>query len=100
VTDQSDDDVVDFTAERSIPYLPWLPLRPGNPSVTTRLQSWAVKLDASAAQVALAWLLQRAPNILPIPGTSSAAHLAENVAARNLRLPDAAMRELTSRPAL
>jgi pyridoxine 4-dehydrogenase len=51
-------------------------------------------LGAAPSQVALAWLLRRAPNILPIPGTSSLAHLRENLAAAQLDLPDDALREL------
>ena len=56
-----------------------------------------MRLNASPAQVALAWLLQRAPNIVPIPGTSTVRHLEENVAALNTLLPEPAMHELSAR---
>jgi len=94
IADQTDDDLVDFTARQGIAYLPWLPLRPGTEGQRRILRARGDELNASPAQVALAWLLQRAPNIVPIPGTSSVRHLEENVAAANVVLPDAAMREL------
>ena len=94
VADQSDSDIVEFTTRHGIAYLPWLPLRAGSPEQTRALQAWGDQLNASPAQVALAWLLHRAPNILPIPGTSTVRHLEENVAAMNVRLPDAAVQEL------
>jgi pyridoxine 4-dehydrogenase len=96
VADQTDDELVDFTARQGIAYLPWLPLRPGSVSQERALRTWGDELNTSPAQVALAWLLQRAPNIVPIPGTSTVRHLEENVAAANLLLPDAAMRELSA----
>ena len=61
------------------------------------VRAWAHELDATPAQITLAWLLQRAPNIIPIPGTSTVRHLEENVAATGVLLPDAAMRELSAR---
>jgi pyridoxine 4-dehydrogenase len=94
VADQTDEDLVDFTAGEGIAYLPWLPLRAGNARQAGAVSGWAHRLDATPAQVALAWLLQRAPNILPIPGTASVSHLEENHAARELLLPEAAMQEL------
>jgi pyridoxine 4-dehydrogenase len=97
VADQTDDELVDFTARHGIAYLPWLPLRRGSPGQVRALRAWGNELDASPAQVALAWLLGRAPNIVPIPGTSTVSHLEENVAAANVPLPDAAMRELSAR---
>jgi len=97
VADQTDDELVDLTAREGIPYLPWLPLRPGSESQQRTLRGWGAELEATPAQVALAWLLQRAQNIVPIPGTSSMRHLEENVAAANVLLPDAAMRELSVR---
>jgi len=96
VSDQSDDELVDFTADQGIAYLPWLPLRPGSEQQLRALRAWGDELAASPAQVALAWLLQRAPNIVPIPGTATVRHLEENVAAANVLLPDAAMRELSA----
>ena len=97
VADQADSETVDYTARHNIAYLPWLPLRTGSSEQTRRLSAWGEQLHASPAQVALAWLLQRAPNIVPIPGTSSVRHLEENVAAADVVLPDAAMRELGGR---
>jgi len=97
VADQADDELVDFTALNGIAYLPWLPLRAGSPAQARVLRAWGDELNASPAQVALAWLLQRAPNVVPIPGTSSLKHLEENVAASNLRLPKAAALELSAR---
>jgi aryl-alcohol dehydrogenase-like predicted oxidoreductase len=96
VADQSDDELVDLTARHGIAYLPWLPLRRGDPRQVSALRAWGAELDATPAQIALAWLLQRAPNIIPIPGTSTVMHLEENVAAANVLLPEAAMRELSA----
>jgi pyridoxine 4-dehydrogenase len=95
VADQADGDLVDFTAGHGIAYLPWLPLRGGSAGQDQAIGAWAQRLDATPAQVTLAWLLERAPNILPIPGTAKVSHLEENVAAGCLRLPGAALEELT-----
>jgi pyridoxine 4-dehydrogenase len=97
VADQTDDELVDLTARQGIAYLPWLPLRPSGARQMRAIRAWSDELNASPAQVALAWLLQRAPNVVPIPGTSTLSHLEENVAAANVALPEAAMRELTAR---
>ena len=97
VADQTDDELLDLTARQGVAYLPWLPLRPGSARQMQAVRAWGDELNASPAQVALAWLLQRAPNIVPIPGTSTVRHLEENVAAANVRLPEAAMRELSAR---
>jgi pyridoxine 4-dehydrogenase len=94
VTDQGDEEVLDLTTREGIAYLPWLPLRAGTSSQAAVLQIWADRLAATPAQVALAWLLQRAPNIIPIPGTSSIAHLEENHAAERLQLPAEALVDL------
>jgi aryl-alcohol dehydrogenase-like predicted oxidoreductase len=96
VADQADDELVDFSASHGIAYLPWLPLRAGGAATAGALRAWGDKLDASPAQVALAWLLRRAPNLVPIPGTGSVSHLEENVAAAAVVLPDAAMQELSA----
>lgn len=97
VADQTDDELVDFTGRNGIAYLPWLPLRSGSAGQSRALRAWADELGVSPPQVALAWLLQRAPNIVPIPGTSTVGHLEENVAAANVLLPEAARRELGAR---
>ncbi len=89
--DRRDDAMVDRTAELRIAYLPWLPLGVGRTDASPVLRNWAENLGVTTSQVALAWLLQRAPNIIPIPGTSSVAHLTENFAAGELMLSPTAM---------
>jgi pyridoxine 4-dehydrogenase len=96
VADQADGDLVDLTARHGIAYMPWLPLRGASTSQGRAISEWARRLDATPAQVALAWLLQRASNILPIPGTGKVSHLEENVAAGELQLPEAALDELSA----
>ncbi len=91
---REDDALIDALAEDSIAYVPFFPLGGFTPLQSATLSEVASRLQATAMQVALAWLLQRAPNILLIPGTSSAAHLAENIAAAALRLPDDAIAAL------
>src|SRR5580704_15270339 len=93
--DRESDFIVDYCAENGIAFLPWAPLGQGRKAddATERV---ARELQASPLQVALAWLLKRAPVILPIPGTSSVAHLEENVAAAGLELPHAAYDDLSS----
>lgn len=93
VGDRRADGVVDWCTERGVAFLPWGPIQAGTP-VAGALTGVAAQLDATSAQVALAWLLQRSPTILPIPGTSRAAHLRENVAAAGLRLSEAQVAEL------
>lgn len=85
--DRSDDPVVDRCTELGIPYLPYFPLAVGEVGAQDALVRAAEQLGSTPAQVALAWLLGRSPLMLPIPGTRSAAHLEENVAAAALRLP-------------
>jgi aryl-alcohol dehydrogenase-like predicted oxidoreductase len=94
VADQTDGEIIDFTARHGIAYLPWLPLRAGSEEQMRVLRAWGEELNATPAQIALGWLLQRAPNILPIPGTSTVKHLEENVAALSTLLPEAAVQEL------
>jgi aryl-alcohol dehydrogenase-like predicted oxidoreductase len=96
VADQADRSVLELTARHGIAYLPWLPLRTGGSAQSRALAAWARRLRVPPSRVALAWLLRRSPNIVPIPGTSSLAHLEDNVAALRTALPDAAMRELTA----
>lgn len=85
---RDDDDLIDELARAGIAYVPFFPLRGFNPLQSSALSKIAGRLDATPMQVALAWLLRRAPNILLIPGTSSVAHLRENLAAAELDLPD------------
>lgn len=90
-----DDDVfIDDLARRGIAYVPFFPLGGFTPLQSSILSSVADRLDVTPMQVALAWLLHRAPNILLIPGTSSLAHLRENLAAAALTLSPADINEL------
>jgi aryl-alcohol dehydrogenase-like predicted oxidoreductase len=91
---RQDDALVDRCARDGIAYVPFFPLGGFSPLQSAGLDAVAARLGASAQQVALAWLLQRSPAILLIPGTSSVAHLRENLAAADLRLPADAVAEL------
>lgn len=84
---REDDALIDELAAASIAYVPFFPLGGFTPLQSTVLSEVALELEATPMQVALAWLLQRAPNILLIPGTSSLGHLRENLAAASLQLP-------------
>jgi len=88
------DALVDKLAADGIAYVPFFPLGGFSPLQSDTLSHVAERLSATPLQVALAWLLARSPNILPIPGTSSVAHLRENLAAADLRLPTDALEEL------
>ncbi|AWB90812.1 aldo/keto reductase family oxidoreductase [Aeromicrobium chenweiae] len=83
---RADDDLIDRLAAEGVAYMPFFPLGGFTPLQSSALSSVAGRLDASPMAVALAWLLQRSPNILLIPGTSSFAHLQENVAGARLTL--------------
>jgi pyridoxine 4-dehydrogenase len=91
---RADDALIDDLAGRGIAYVPFFPLGGFTPLQSSTLSEVAARLAATPMQVALAWLLQRAPNILLIPGTSSLAHLRENLAAAELTLPPQALAEL------
>ncbi len=97
LADRSSEKVLELCEARGIGFIPWFPIangaltRSGGP-----LQRVAASLQATPAQVALAWLLRRSPVMLPIPGTSKVAHLEENCAAATLRLDDAAFGELSA----
>jgi pyridoxine 4-dehydrogenase len=91
-----DDALIDTLAADGIAYVPFFPLGGFTPLQSTTLSDVATRLEATTMQVALAWLLQRAPNILVIPGTSSVAHLRENVAASRLTLDAAALAALNA----
>jgi pyridoxine 4-dehydrogenase len=93
---RDDDALVDSLAEQGIAYVPYFPLGGFSPLQSDALESVAKRLEASPMSVALAWLLQRSPNILLIPGTSSVAHLRENVAGAALELPADALAELNA----
>jgi pyridoxine 4-dehydrogenase len=91
---RQDDKLIDELAEQGIAYVPFFPLGGFSPLQSSVLSTVASRLDATPMSVALAWLLQRSPNILLIPGTSSAAHLRENVAGAGLPLSDEELAEL------
>ncbi len=91
-----DDALIDSLAEQGIAYVPYFPLGGFTPLQSNTLESVASRLDATPMAVALAWLLHRAPNILLIPGTSSVAHLRDNVTGAALALPEDALRELNA----
>jgi len=96
VAHRTDDAFIDALAEQGIPYVPFFPLGGFTPMQSSALDRVAASLQATPMQIALAWLLQRSPNILLIPGTSSANHLRENLAAAALELPAQAIVELNA----
>lgn len=91
---RGDDALIDDLARDGTAYVPFFPLGGFNPLQSSTLSKVAARLGATPMQVALAWLLRRAPNILLIPGTSSVAHLRENLAAADLELSDDVIKEL------
>ena len=94
VANRQDDALIDELAAQGIAYVPFFPLGGFTPLQSSVLETAAQALAATPMQVALAWLLQRAPNILVIPGTSSVQHLRENLAAAALTLPPETVAEL------
>ncbi len=94
VAHRGDDALIDALARDGIAYVPYFPLGGFTPLQSSTLTDVARDLQATPMQVALAWLLRRAPNILLIPGTSSVAHLRENLAAASLVLPEDAIARL------
>jgi aryl-alcohol dehydrogenase-like predicted oxidoreductase len=93
--DREWDYLVDYCEQHGIAFLPWAPLGQNRQALEI-LEKIARELGATTLQTGLAWLLKRSKIILPIPGTSSPAHVEENIAAAALELPDAAFRELSS----
>jgi aryl-alcohol dehydrogenase-like predicted oxidoreductase len=91
---RDDDAMIDELAGKGIAYVPFFPLGGFTPIQSSALTAIAAKLGATPMQVALAWLLRRAPTVLLIPGTSSRQHLRENVKAAELNLPEATVAEL------
>jgi aryl-alcohol dehydrogenase-like predicted oxidoreductase len=87
VAQRSDDAFIDDLAKQGIAYVPFFPLGGFSPLQSAELNAAAEEVDSTPMQVALAWLLQRSPNMLLIPGTSSVAHLRENLKAATLQLP-------------
>ncbi|MEH1823692.1 MAG: aldo/keto reductase family oxidoreductase [Nostoc sp.] len=93
---REDDALIDDLAQRGVAYVPFFPLGGFTPLQSSKLDAAASSLQATPMQVALAWLLQRAPNILLIPGTSSVEHLRENLKAADLQLPSQTVNDLNS----
>ncbi|MER9847184.1 aldo/keto reductase family oxidoreductase [Mesorhizobium sp. M0106] len=91
---RGDDALINDLARDGIAYVPFFPLGGFNPLQSSTLSKVAARLGATPMQVALTWLLRRGPNILQIPGTSSVAHLRENLAAADLELSDDVIKEL------
>ncbi len=97
LANRSAEDLVDYSAASGIGFIPWFPLatgelaKPGGP-----LESMAARHGATPAQLALAWLLHRSPVMLPIPGTSTVAHLEDNIAAAQVKLSDSEYAALES----
>ena len=96
VAHRDDDSFVDALAKQGVAYVPFFPLGGFTPLQSSELDRVAAKLGATPMQVALAWLLQRSPNILTIPGTSSLNHLRENLGAAALELPPDAITALNA----
>jgi len=94
LANRTDDAMIDALAAEAIAYVPYFPLGGFSPLQSATLSAVAARLESNAMQVALAWLLHRAPNILLIPGTSSLDHLAENLAAVDLQLSPENLAEL------
>jgi aryl-alcohol dehydrogenase-like predicted oxidoreductase len=89
LADRASEDVLDYCEQENIGFIPWFPLAAGKLAEPGgAVADAAAAHDATPGQVALAWLLQRSPVMLPIPGTSSVAHLEENIAAAGLQLSD------------
>ena len=91
VAHRVDESLLEKTAEEGIAYVPYFPLGGFTPLQSSALDDVAGSLNATPMQIALAWLLQRSPNVLLIPGTSSVAHLRENLAAAKLQLSNEAI---------
>jgi pyridoxine 4-dehydrogenase len=96
IANRQDDELVDSTARQGIAYVPYWPLGGMSPLQSDTLHKVATRLDSTPMSVALAWLLHRSPNMLLIPGTSSADHLRANIAGAGLGLPSDALAELNA----
>lgn len=96
IAHRDDDDLIDSLAAQGIAYVPYFPLGGFSPLQSNKLASVANRLGTTPMAVALAWLLRRSPNILLIPGTSSVAHLRDNIAAATLTLSEEDLAELNS----
>jgi len=96
IVNRADDGLIDSLAAQGIAYVPYFPLGGFNPLQSSTLESVATRLGTTPMAVALAWLLQRSPNILLIPGTSSVSHLRENITGAALTIPEDELTELNS----
>ncbi|MBK1441901.1 aldo/keto reductase [Parapedobacter sp. ISTM3] len=96
LSERSWEEIVDYTAERGIAFIPWYPLASGPAKMQEKIGTLAEKYEATPAQIALAWLLNRSPNILLIPGTKSLKHLQENLKAVELDLSGEDVESLTA----
>jgi aryl-alcohol dehydrogenase-like predicted oxidoreductase len=94
IDNRKDDDVLAACEKTGVAFIPWFPLGAGRALRSAGLKRVAARLGATPAQVAIAWLLARSPVMLPIPGTSSLAHLEENARAAALRLSPEDLAEL------
>ncbi len=97
VVDRAAEDVLNYCQSASIGFIPWFPLAAGKVSSTaSAIAADAEKLHITPSQLALAWLLERSPVMLPIPGTSRVSHLEENIAAASVRLPADVIKDLAA----
>ena len=96
VAHRNDDGFIDELARQGIAYVPFFPLGGFSPLQSSALDAVAASLQATPMQIALGWVLQRSPNILLIPGTSSLEHLRENLKAATLQLPSEVLADLDS----
>jgi pyridoxine 4-dehydrogenase len=96
VAQRSDDKFIDELAKQGIAYVPFFPLGGFTPLQSSELDAAAASVQSTPMQVALAWLLQRSPNVLLIPGTSSIAHLRENLKAATMQLPSEVIADLNA----
>jgi len=94
IAHRADDSLIDSLAAQGIAFVPYFPLGGFTPLQSSTLESVATRLGATPMAVALAWLLQRSPNILLIPGTSSVSHLRENITGAALTIPEDELTEL------
>jgi aryl-alcohol dehydrogenase-like predicted oxidoreductase len=97
LTNRSSGDLLDYASRLGIGFIPWFPLATGAlAGPRSAIAQLANRLGASPSQLALAWLLKRSPAMLPIPGTSSVAHLEENVGAAEIELSDTDFADITA----
>jgi aryl-alcohol dehydrogenase-like predicted oxidoreductase len=94
--DRTSEQVLNFCADEDLGFIPWAPIGTGHLSRSHEIARIAHECGATPHQIALAWLLRRSPNMIPIPGTSSVSHLEENVAAAAIHLSDTQFEALTA----